>query len=244
MVFGHRHGQRRALVLPVGDQFVRAPWDRSPRRTGCARRPRCPFRACRPTTSRPGFARRVASAGSPRRARPAPAPTITTSYCHRFAVAHRFLSSRRQGVFAHAMPCQFLDRAVNSDEGSAHGRGPRPIDCGRGCQRAWLVDRGRGRRRRPGSTARLAKPAHALATAAVEPAPPSPIVAEPGHETCQFDASATGSATAPCPAARRPRNSAGLAPAAPKPHRSCCWRHADASRMSPRAQPIGGEAWH
>ena len=61
--------------------------DRSPRRTGCARRPRSPSRP-----PRREIRARAASAGSRRRARPGPAPTITTSYS---------IASRAGGVFGH-----------------------------------------------------------------------------------------------------------------------------------------------
>ena len=79
VVLGHRHGQRRALVLPVGNQLIeRLGIDHRARQD--VRADLAPFSRMQTESSRPAaFAsclRRIAALS------PAgPAPTITTSYC-------------------------------------------------------------------------------------------------------------------------------------------------------------------
>ena len=167
MVLGHRHGQRRAVLLPVGHQFVER--DRIDHRARQDVRADLGALFEHADARARGPSRRPAvSAGSRRSGPPGPPPTITTSYCHRFAFAHglpfvaRVVASR----FTHSThpPCQFLDHGVNGGRGGSGGRGLESIGIGRGAQRTCLVARGGCRRRHPGRAAQLAEAACALLT--------------------------------------------------------------------------------
>ena len=74
-ILPHGDRDRRALLLPVGDQLVQPHGDRGRPPTGYAHQPPNPFRAPRHSDRRRSAFRRIAAA-SPE----GPAPTITTSY--------------------------------------------------------------------------------------------------------------------------------------------------------------------
>ena len=235
MVLGHRHGQRRALVLPVGDQLVRAP-------SGSIT---APDRMCAPTSlpfSRmqtrqlaARFARPAASGGSRRSSPAGPGADDHHVILHGFALAHPLPFVRRAGnAFRPYMPCQFLDRAVNGGEERAVGGEVESIGIAEARSAlAWWLEAGvdvavqeeprdwlkprRPRSQRPPSRA------------------PPPNVVEPSHETLAELQRLAGEQRRSC-RSPRPRRKRDPAARARRCRRSCC------SAMRPRSRMRGRPA--
>ena len=217
----------------------RAPWDRSPRPTGYARRPRCPFRGRRPKFRGPSSAascfRRIAAAS------PAtPAPTMTTSYSIDSRSLIRFLSSRARRRSGLACPANSLTAPSTLDDRRRDGWGnDKRLDRSRGGQRCSAGGWKRASTSPVGETPRD----WLRSIAAPRPLPPR---------------------RSPKRRARRPRDLAALPRLARAPSPACRWtgparggscpHGAEAAPLmlladfparedAAEGRPIGGEAW-
>ena len=210
MVLGHRHGQRRALVLPVGDQLVeRDRVDHRARQDVRADLAALFEDADAKARGRPRSAscfRRIAALS------PAgPGADDHHVILHGFAFAHplsrsrsRLVASRRMSHIRLICPANSLTAASMAGRNGAVG-GERGIDrhC-RGAQRIGLVARGRRRRRDPGRAARLAEAAAPRAEASAPTPRRRPTSSS--RATKRSPSCRTGSRAArSCRSPRRPR---------------------------------------